>query len=220
MIPTEQAYERYLIKVEKNGTNDNISTDKGRFVELFNESQNKFEELHLQNRGIDDVRYIQKFLVLDSKLSDSSQTFDHFDFNLPKNYLDLADARANASKDKCSDFLSLFEIRTENLNQILEDENNKPSFKWRESCFTINNDKISVYTDRKFKVNYILLNYYRYPNQISLVNPFDPESEFTPEIQIEWDEKSLDRILSICAGEFDINENNPRFQLQNLRQQK
>lgn len=220
MIPTEQAYERYLIKVEKNGTNDNISTDKGRFVELFNESQNKFEELHLQNRGIDDVRYIQKFLVLDFKLSDSSQTFDHFDFNLPENYLDLADARANASKDKCSDFLSLFEIRTENLNQILEDENNKPSFKWRESCFTINNDKISVYTDKEFKVNYILLNYYRYPKQISLVNPFDPESEFTPEIQIEWDEKSLDRILSICAGEFDINENNPRFQLQNLRQQK
>lgn len=219
-MPTvEQAYERYLIKTEKSATNDNIATDRGRFVEIFNESQNKFEERILQNRGIDDVRYIQKFLVLDKKISDSSQTFDHFNFTLPTNYFDLSDVRAQATKEKCTDYLELFELKTENLNSVLQDEDNKPSFEWRESLYTVNSDKVSVYTDGEFTIDHILLNYYRYPKQISLVNPSDPESQFNETNAIEWDDKSLDRILSICAGEFDINESNPRIQLQQSRQQ-
>lgn len=220
MALIEEAYTRYLIKVERNGTNDNISTDRGRFVEIFNESQNKFKELTLQNRGIDDVRYIQKFLVLDKKISSSSQTFDHFNFTLPDNYFDLADVRAKAKKEKCSDYINLFEVRTENLNEILQDEDNKPSFEWRESCYTINSNEVSVYTDREFTITEILLNYYRYPQQISLINPEDPESEFNEQNAIEWDDKALDRILSICAGEFDINEGDQRFQLQTIRNQK
>lgn len=219
-MPTiEQAYNRYLIKVEKNATNDNIATERGRFVEIFNESQNKFEERILQNRGIDDVRYIQKFLILDKKISDSSLTFDHYNFALPTNCLDLADVRAKATKEKCSDYLQLFELKTENLNAALQDEDNKPSFEWRESIYTVNSNNLSVYTDGKFKVDFILLNYYRYPQQISLINPFNPESKFYEENEIEWDEKALDRILSICAGEFDTNEANQRIQLQQLRQQ-
>ena len=64
MTTVEEARERYIIKAEKNGTNDNITTDNYRFCLNFNESQNKFLTLQLQNRGIDDVRYIQKFLIL------------------------------------------------------------------------------------------------------------------------------------------------------------
>ena len=64
-VGIEEAKERYIIKAEKNGTNDNLTTDNYRFSLNFNESQNKFLTLHLQNRGVDDVRYIQKFLVLD-----------------------------------------------------------------------------------------------------------------------------------------------------------
>lgn len=219
-MPTvETAYQRYLIKTEKSATNDNIATDRGRFVEIFNESQNKFEERMLQNRGIDDVRYIQKFLILDKKISDSSLTFDHYNFTLPKNYFDLADVRAQATKNKCSDILELFELRTENQNNTLKDEDNKPSFEWRESLYTVSADNLSVYTDREFIVDYILLDYYRYPQPISLVNPLNPESAFNEELAIEWDEKALDRILSICAGEFDTNESNPRIQLQQQRQQ-
>jgi len=220
MALVEDSYQKYLQKVEKNGTNDNTSTDRGRFVNLFNENQNKWEEIHLQNRGVDDVRYIQKFLILDYKISTSSLIFDHYNFKLPKNYLDLADARAKAKQGKCSDYIDLFELITENLNATLQDEDNKPSFKWRESLYTINNDTISIYTDRNFTVEHVLLNYYRYPQQIALVNPFDPESKFNETLAIEWDDKSLDRIISLCAGEFDINQGDQRFQLQFSRTQK
>lgn len=220
-MPTvEEAYQRYLVKVEKNLTNDNASTSRGNFVKIFNESENKYTEFHLQNRGIDDVRYIQNLLVLDKNIPYASNTFDHYNFPIPENYLDLSEVRAEATKGECSDYIYLFELRTENLNEILQDEDNKPSFEWRESCYTVNSNTISVYTDEEFQINNILLSYYRYPQQISLINPNDPESKFNELNAIEWDEKSLDRILSLAAGEFDMNQSDGRFQIQIARSQK
>ena len=216
----EKAYLKYKTKIEKNVTNDGISSSRGAFILQFNEAQNKWIEFHLQQRGIDDVRYIQKFLVLDKKIPYSSKQYDHYNFKLPSDYLDLSDARALGSKEKCTKKeINLFEIKTENLNSILQDEFNKPSFKWREAPMTINSDTLSVYVD-DFSVETLLLNYYRYPRQIKLLNPSDPESKFDETQEIEWDDKSLDRIISLTAGEFDMNNLDQRFQIQNLRTQK
>lgn len=216
----EEAYLKYKQKIEKNVTNDGISSSRGSFVLQFNEAQNKWIEFHLQQRGVDDVRYIENFLVLDKKIPYSSKLYDHYNFLVPKDYLDLADARALASTKNCNNKeIHLFEIRTENLNSILQDEFNKPSFKWREAPMTVNSNTISVYTDG-FTVDNLLLNYYRYPKQIRLINPSNPESKFDETHNIEWDAKSLDRIISLTAGEFDMNNLDQRFQIQNLRTQK
>ncbi len=220
MATPEQVRERYIVKAEKNGTNDSITTDNYRICLLYNESQNKFLTLHLQNRGIDDVRYVQNFLVLDKKISYSSKSEDKYNFKLPDNYFDLSDVRAKGYKDKCNGDLNLFELRTENLNEVLADEYTKPSFEWREALYTVNSNSLSIYTDKTFKVNDILLNYYRYPNQIKLQNEEDPESEFSAESLIEWDDKSLDDIISLMVFNSDINENNPAYQLQTIRIQK
>lgn len=212
MATVEQAYEKYLLKTEKNATNDGIATNRERFCLLFNESQNKFLTANLQQRGVDDIRVIQKFLILDESISSTSQTLDHFNFPLPKRFFDLADVRAKANKGNCLDFINLFELQTENLNEIMQDEYNKPSFEWRESFYTINSDNLSVYVDN-FQISEILLNYYRYPNQIESIS----ESAFNESKTIEWDDEPLNIILSITAGESDLNQNNPRFQLQNAR---
>lgn len=220
MATIEQAKDRYLVKAEKNGTNDGITTDNYRFCLLFNESQNKFLTLQLQQRGIDDVRYIQNFLVLDEKIPYSSKSENKYNFKLPENYFDIADVRANAQKENCIDIINLFELRTENINEVLQDEFQKPSFEWRESLFTVNSDQLSIYTDSTFKVNDILLNYYRYPNQIQLLDEENPESKFNEQITIEWDDKSLDDIITLMVFNLDINENNPRYQIQPARIQK
>lgn len=221
MAQIEIAYESYLVKAEKNGVNDGLSTSRDRFVIAFNEAQNKYTEFHLQNRGVDDVRYIEHLLVLDKKISTSSKTSNLYNFPLPEDYLDLADVRGLCSQGDCkAQNLDLFEIQTENSTEILRDEDNKPSFKWREAPYTIASNKVSIYTDDTFSVDEILLSYYRYPNQISLLDPYNPESKFDETTLIEWDAKSLDRIISLTVGEFDLNTNNPRFQLQNSRAQK
>lgn len=222
MSTIEKAYIKYKAKVEKNIKNDDISTDRGRFVLIFNEAQNKFTEIHLQNRGADDIRYIEHLLVPDKKIEENTSKYDRQDFPQPKDYLDLSNLRVFASKGKCKreEIKFLHEPPRENLQELLHDENNKPSFKWREAIFNINSNKISIYNDNDFKVDYILLSYYRYPNQISLIDPENPESKFNEGTQIQWDDKALDRIISLSAGETDINTLNPRYQLQQLRVQK
>lgn len=216
-MKAEQAYLKYQLKVEKNGTNDNIATDRGRFVLLFNESQNKFIEWILDNKNKDDIRYIEKLLVLDKKVEESKTYKNHQYFQFPKNYFDFSNVYAYASSDCCKEEkIDLFPIKEENKNEILQDEYNKPSFLWREAPYTIASNGVNIYKDVDFKFDYILLSYYRYPNQISLTSQDNPESGFT-NTEIEFDDKTVDRILSIAAGEFDLNQENSRFQLQKQR---
>jgi hypothetical protein len=219
MISIEEVKERYLIKAEENGTNDNIATDNYRFILNFNESQNKYTTLQLQNRGVDDVRYIQHLLVLDKKIHPKDTSQDKVNFELPSNYFDLSSARATAQKNSCQDNIDLVEIKTENLNEIVNSEYLKPSFDWREAPYTVNSDNLSIYTDNEFTIDYLLLNYYRYPNQLKLVDINNPESAFE-DIKIEWDDKALDDIISLMVVNFDINEGNQRFQLNTIRLQK
>jgi hypothetical protein len=219
MISIEEVKERYLIKAEENGTNDNIATDNYRFILNFNESQNKYTTLQLQNRGVDDVRYIQHLLVLDKKIYPKDTSQDKVNFELPSNYFDLSSARATAQKNSCQDNIDLVEIKTENLNEIVNSEYLKPSFDWREAPYTVNSDNLSIYTDNEFTIDYLLLNYYRYPNQLKLVDINNPESAFE-DIKIEWDDKALDDIISLMVVNFDINEGNQRFQLNTIRLQK
>lgn len=221
-MPTvDQVRERYLNKAERNGVNDGIAVDKLRFSLLYNEAGKKILTLHLQNRGIDDVRYIQKFLKLKHKVPYESKSIDGkiYNFPLPKDYFDLADAEARASKGKCSHTINLVEIQTENYTEIIQDEFWKPSFEWEEAPYTINSDNLSVYVS-DFTISDILLNYYRYPAQLRLIDETDPESEFTSDSIIEWDEKSLDDVITLMVFNLDINSNNPRFQLQTLRLNK
>lgn len=219
MISFEQVKDRYIIEAEKNATNDNITTDNLRFINLFNRSQNKFLTLHLQQRGVDDIRYVQNFLVLDYSIKNSTKSFDKNNFTLPLNYFDVADVRAIAKKDNCKDTINLFKLNIENLNEIIDDEFHKTSFEWREAPYTISSNNISIYT-YNFEIVEVLLNYYRYPNQIRLVDDNNPESNFDPNFPIEWDDKSLDDIISLMVFNNDINENNPRYQLQTLKIQK
>lgn len=217
MTTIDQVKDRFLIKSEKNGTNDNIAVDNLAFSLLYNESQNKYLTLQLQQRGVDDVRYVQKFLILDKKIDYISKLHNKENFKLPEDYFDLSAVRGKAQKGKCSFWMHFEEIRTENIEEVLIDEFRKPSFEWEEVLYTVNADKLSVYTDSTFSMSEVLLNYYRYPSQIRLINDQDPESGFDPNSKIEWDDKALDDIITLMVFNLDINENNPRFQLQTIR---
>ncbi|HSE99888.1 MAG TPA: hypothetical protein VLA48_03245 [Nitrososphaeraceae archaeon] len=220
MTTVDQVKDRFLVKSEKNGTNDNIAVDNLIFSLLYNESQNKYLTLQLQQRGVDDVRYIQKFLILDKKISYSSKLYNKENYPLPPDYFDLAAVRGKAKKENCSHWMHLVEVKTENVEEVLQDEYSKPSFEWEEALYTVNADNLSIYTDGTFTMSDVLLNYYRYPSQIRLIDEQDPESKFTSNSLIEWDDKALDDIITLMVFNLDINENNPRFQLQTIRAQK
>lgn len=216
-MTASRAYEKYLLKTQENGTNDNLPVSRDFFAALFNEAQNKYVEWHLDKRNSDERRNIQMLLVPDLEIADSTKVLNHHDFTLPEDYFDFSNAYCFGSKGSCTDKrIDLFEIKDENSNELIPDENNKPSFECRESLYQIVSNKVLVYTD-DFTVDNLILSYYRYPQQIQLVDPEDPESQLDDAKSPEFEDRIVDRILSIASGDFDLNSNNPRFQAQKQR---
>ncbi len=147
-MTTEQAYIKFQIKVNDNFENSNVAGDRGRFVVLFNEAQNKMVEYILDNKKNDELRYIQKILVSNHKIQ-KSQSVEFADtFKLPQDYFDISSAYSKGSNSTCKDQkINLFELKDDNKVEILQDEFNKPSFLAREAPFTITSDSLHAYKD-------------------------------------------------------------------------
>lgn len=216
-MTTQTAFDKFQIKVNKNLETGSIAVDRGRFVIIFNEAQNKLIEYILDKKNEDDIRYIQKILVPDFPISSSLSKIDSQEFELPGNYFDFSNVYAFASKGECKNKkMFLYEIKDDDKNELLQDEFNKPSFEARESLFNITSDNVKIYTDN-FTVDKILFSYYRYPIQIRLLNEDDPESDFDTVYNPEFDDKFVDRVISIASGEFELNVENPKTQADKAR---
>lgn len=61
-------YLRALQKAEENMTNGGIKLDKARFVQLFNDEQNRLVRYILDKKNEEDIRYIQKLVVYSKEL--------------------------------------------------------------------------------------------------------------------------------------------------------
>lgn len=212
-MTTEQAYIKFLLKVNDNFENSSVAGDRGRFVVVFNEAQNKMIEYILDNKKNDEIRYIQQILVLNHKIQKTSSVEYADTFELPKNYFDLSSAYTKASNKTCKDQkINLYEIKDDNKVEILQDEFNKPSFIAREAPFSISSNKLHVYKDC-FSNDELFISYYRYPVQIRTVVEDDPESKFDEEFAPEFDDKFLDRVISMAASLFEGNSSDPKYQI-------
>lgn len=217
-MTTQQAYDKYLIKLNDNFETSKISSDKGRFVINFNESQNKLTEYIYEKKNEDDIRYIQKLLVPNKELDLHNIEEEFTSFKLPDNFFDHVDLKAIVKKDKCKGIkIDLFEIKAENSTLILQDEDNKPTFLFREAPYHLAEDSVVIYKE-DFEYQKAFLKYYRYPQQISLQDPLDPESDFS-DVNPEFDDKFVDRIISLAVSDAEANSESQKFQIDKLRAQ-
>ena len=219
-MDVQLAYDKFQIKANSNSETGKIAIDRGRFVIIYNEAQNKLIEYILDKKNEDDIRYIQKILVSDHVIKKSFSNLNYQEYELPKDYFDFSSAYAEASTNKCKGkIISLFEIKDDDKTLIIDDENNKPSFIARESFMHIAADKLKVYKEG-FNLDKVFISYYRYPVQIALSNPDNPESDFDTRFNPEFDDKFVDRIISSATGEFELNTMNQKAQFDKQRAQQ
>lgn len=220
-MKASEVYDKFILKSEKNSINDGLSTDKRRFIELYNEYQIRYFEYIRGLKNEDENRYIESLLIKDFKISESDKNSNYYSFKIPKNYLNLSSVYALGSKGNCKNQrISLpIEVLDEEVNLYLDDENTKPSFEYRESIYTIGGKSINVYYS-DFQINSIRLSYYRYPIELRLLNNDNPESDFDDSFEVDFDNKSINKIISASVAGFDINDNSERWQLNNIFSKK
>lgn len=211
-----ETYLKFLNKVNKNFINDNISVDKGRFVIIFNEAQNKYVDWIISQNNTSAIRNIRFLKIPNEELSKSSSYEDFDSFTLPKDFFRFINVRAKAKKGSCTDYLDiLFEVKGENVHELYNDENNEPSFDYRESFYTFSSNSIDIYK-KDFDVSNVILTYYRFPKSVDIAGYYRIDNTVSKDIDSEFTDDIIDKILDICVKDFNVNSDNlERYQVDN-----
>jgi len=204
----ELVYQRMLEKTNKNLNNGSISLDRARAVSLYREEESKFIEWSLQKRNTFDIQDIQILLnTKNLKLKEENNNYSSFSLPNKDTFFAFSNVKIKASSKGCSDFLLPVEVKSENIEEILFDVNNEPSFLYRETPYTIRDNSIVVFK-KDFKVDNVELVFYRYPKKFDLEGYVDEEGKNSFSSAPEFDDKIVNRILSMVATSFDINNEN------------
>lgn len=200
-----EAYIKFLQKVNKNLNSNNIVADKGRFILLYREAEIK-RIVDLTNKKNDERhREIHWALKPDVLLTFDSKTEDRVLYKLPTDYLELSSVYAKASKGKCKDKkISLHEIKDANYNEILSDNYNQPSFEYREAPFIVADQKINIFT-HDFDIDKTIITYYRYPKKVDIEGYLNANGVASVNSDPEGDERFIDKVLSMAAEDFARN---------------
>ena len=202
----ELIYQKINEKTNKNHNNGGIAMDRSRAVSSFNEEQNRFIEWVLQKKNTDAIHDIQNLLVREKlKLKEVGKNFASF--TLPNNFFAFSNIKVTASNGTCTDFLLPVPVKPENQEEILFDENNKPSFKYRECPYFIQNNSITILTDN-FTIDNLGLLYYRNPKPFNIKGYIDESNQESFDSEPEFSDRIVDRIISMVATSFDLNNEN------------
>jgi len=217
-MKVEEVYIRFVDIVNRNMTNNNVNVDKIRFIFLFNSASIKYLSWILEKRNEDDIRQVAPFLIPDSQLK-VSEKLNYFDkFNLPKDYFDFANVSVFASSGSClNQKLLTFEAKSENTEELLADENNKPSFEYRETFYFTASDKLVVYKDN-FTIDSVSLAYYRYPKKVDIEGYFKEDGVASVSVDPEFSDRAIEKILLIMAKDFTATNGDANgFQINSAR---
>ena len=212
----EQAYLSFINSVERNMTNDGFSADKDRFVLIFNSAQIKFMKWIFKKGNTDDRRSIQRFVVNNCRMEKVGTTKNSTNFSIPSDFLHFLNLDAVASNEECGNIsMNLWEAKHENTHELLHDEFNAPSFDYRETFYTIGEDEVKVYTDN-FDIQECLITYYRYPKKVDMEGYTKEDGTLSSNVDPEFSDDSIEKILDICAKDFAKNEQNfTKYQVEN-----
>lgn len=205
----QEAYLRSLQKNEQNLANGGIKLDPGRFVLLFNEAQDRLIRYYLNRKDDETIRSIQTLLVYWKSLNKINHIDDpeSTSFDLPDDYLWFSNIKGAFSYKGCEvgDFV-MWEAKNENVHELLGDDNNKPSFDYRETFYTIGDGKVVVYEDG-FRTDEVRMTYYRNPVRVDLAGYINAAGDRSTDIDPELPDPLVEEILDMVAKQFNLNEN-------------
>lgn len=203
-----QAYLMALQKSEQNLANGGIKMDPGRFVLLFNSAQDRMVEYYINRKDDETIKSIQRLLVYWKDLSRKS----HGDnpectyFSLPNDFRWFSNIQGTFKSGECmaSDFL-MWDTKNENVHELMADLNNRPSFDYRETFYSIGDDSIVVYEDN-FRTVGLRMTYYRSPRIVDLEGYIKADGSKSTNIDPEMDDLFVEKVLNMMTKQFDLNE--------------
>lgn len=204
----EDCYLKSLQKAEENATNGGIKMDRARFIQMFNSEQIRLVRSFLDLRNDNRIKHIQRLMVYSRELERKS-SFDKpksVSFSFPDDYLEFVNVDGIFTKGECeaTDF-AMWETKNEDIQELIADEFNKPTFEYRETFYTIGEDSVRVYIS-DFDVKSLNMTYYRYPKNVDIEGYVKYDGTQSTSIDPELDDRLVEQILNMIEKQFGLNE--------------
>jgi hypothetical protein len=201
----QEAYLRFLTKVNRNLSSNNIVASKDRFVLLYNEEQIRHLDYCLDFRNDIGIKDAEEFLVTDSNVQPQAAIDNIVPLNLADDWYEVSSAYAYVKTDECDNIrLSLFEIKNFDQEQLAIDANNAPSIRYREAPYYIGDNNLNVYT-KDFTIERGIVTYYRFPRPIDIEGYIKLDDTASTNIDPEGTDWWVNKVISMCAESFFRN---------------
>lgn len=167
-----------------------------------NPTQEGAEETRLR---VDDLQFLLK-PVPKFKGNDDKELF--FEGNLPEDYLYFNRIMPKASKGNCSGQDIISRLREEaNVPELLNDWSWQPDWGWRHSFHTVINNKLRIYKNGQFNIDYVDFVYYRKPKKMDIFGYTHEDGTDSEDVDLEFKddlaEIIIDYAASIIAGDIE-----------------
>lgn len=205
-------------RLNKLASNDYDNIECWQIVEAFNKAQTDWcrRNLHGLNvlqegdeestRRIDDMQ----ILLTDNPISVIEQPRYFETVPLPSDYFQWKRLSVTASSGCCEKRpMVVYLAEQANVDELLRDQNKKPSFEWAETFATMSSNRIQVYTNNEFYIDKAVLTYYRQPQKIQILNCVDPYTQTTSTVEVPCEFKDditevlIDEAVKILAGDIE-----------------
>lgn len=175
---------------------------------MFNSEQIRLVRSFLDLRNDNRIKHIQRLMVYSRELERKS-SFDKpksVSFSFPDNYLEFVNVDGIFTKGECeaTDF-AMWETKNEDIQELIADEFNKPTFEYRETFYTIGEDSVRVYVS-DFDVKSLNMTYYRYPKNVDIEGYVKYDGTQSTSIDPELDDRLVEQILNMIEKQFGLNE--------------
>lgn len=152
-------------------------------------------------KRIDDLQVLKVNNKLLKLSKGGNQRYHNFygDLTPVTDYMFYLSCFAKAKYKTCSDTIGVNLVKEGELEVLYYDENNSPSYKWRETLATLGDNKIYVYTDNKFEISEIRLTYLRTPKQMDQEGYVKPDGSQSINQDCELPEYAKNDILDLAV---------------------
>lgn len=158
----------------------------------------KFQEGDEQTSlRVDDMQFLLKPI----KLQGSNVNPELFEAKIPTDYIFYKRVIPIASKGECTKQRILSRLVEEaNVPIFIQDWSQKPDWDWRETFHTLINNKVRVYTDNQFFIDYIDFVYYRKPIKMDIAGYTHEDSTVSADVDLEFKDDLAEIIIDAAAG--------------------
>ncbi len=222
MITSQEAYYKFLLKINKGNSQFNTPCDRITFCSLYNEAQRTWLNKNVPENDSNNIANVQSIIVTKT-INPQVSTNEYTLFNLPDDWFASSDGYILADKGECKkQVINLHQIKSANKRMYLFDDNNKPSFEFEWSFFTVEEDKVKVFKD-DFLIRSLFFTYYREPSNISIQGDINFDGSPTVDKNPELGDVFVEQIINEAAAEFMrnyINSNGLQIAKERIDSQK